>query len=674
MSSSPLYCPICGAANAPDATTCFACGSALDPTSSPPRNPAGSTISGSITAPLPAVHLLRGRYRLLGRVGQGGMGTVYRAEDTQLGNRLVAVKEMSARGLSPEEVQELTEGFQREALLLAQLTHPNLPRIYEQFSEGDHWYLVMDFIEGETLEERLAKTPGGRLPMPEVMQLGIQLAAVLGYLHTRQPPIIFRDLKPANIMLTSDGHLYLIDFGIARFFKPGQTKDTAPFGSSGYAAPEQYGKAQTTPQADIYSLGATLHHLLSGTDPSQTPFVFAPLHLDGPDGLETLIVQMVQTDRANRPASIEIVKQELQRLATLPERAVSAALSTGTSAPASRAASARPGLSLRAPLKRRLSRPSLQGIIVAAALVCLVALIPLTIPVLSSVFSQGASAVAALEPSPTPTPTDTPIPTPSPTPSPTPVPFANGAEEYLVDAGTGSALYSKGNIHTHLPIASLAKIMTALLAIEQGGDLANNVAPITQEELDEVPDGCYTAGLVVGDDNMSILHLLYGLLLPSGCDAAIVIAHAIAGTTKQFVAEMNARARTLGLSNTHFTSPDGFEPTNYSSVADLVKLAEYAMKNPTFAQIVATTQHVVPAQTNRHLYTWPNSNQLLSTGLYPYPGANGIKTGTSDEAGYCLVFSAVRNGRLLIGAELDAPTSDLLYGDATRMLNLGFSR
>src|ERR1051326_3610870 len=169
----------------------------------------------------------------------------------------------------------------------------------------------MDFIEGETLEARLAKTPSGRLPVQEVIQLGIQLATVLGYLHSHQPPIVFRDLKPSNIMLTPDGRLYLIDFGIARFFKPGQAKDTAPFGSSGYAAPEQYAKAQTTPQADVYSLGATLHQLLSGIDPSQTPFVFAPLHLAGPAGLETLILQMVQTDRLKRPSSIEAVKHQI---------------------------------------------------------------------------------------------------------------------------------------------------------------------------------------------------------------------------------------------------------------------------------------------------------------------------------------------------------------------------
>lgn len=673
MSSSHIYCPNCGAANTPDMITCFACGSPLAAAASKAGMPVRQTISGSVTAPLPALHLLQGRYRLLGQVGQGGMGLVYRAEDTHLGNRLVAVKEMSSHGLSPEEVVEVTESFQREALLLAQLTHPNLPRIYEQFSEGTRWYLVMDFIEGETLEARLARIPAGRLPVPEVLQLGIQLATVLVYLHTRQPPIIFRDLKPSNIMLTPDGRLYLIDFGIARFFKPGQSKDTTPFGSSGYAAPEQYGKAQTTPQADIYSLGATLHQLLSGTDPSQTPFVFAPLHLADPAGLEALILQMVETDKTKRPTSMEAVKQELQRLATHPELATLPNMSAGARKAGISAASSLPGTSLRIPLKRRLPRPSLQGIVVAVALVCLVALVPVTIPFVSSILSGGGPAVAvAPSPTPSPTPTETPTPTDTPTPSPTPVPFPSGKAEYLIDAGTGQILYHADST-MRLPIASVTKIMTAVLAIEQGGDLANNVAPVTQAELAEVPDGCTSAGLVVGDDNMSILHLLYGLMLQSGCDAAIVIAHAIAGTTAQFVAMMNAKARALGLRNTHFTSPYGLESTNYSTVADLVKLAVYAMKNQTFAEIVGTTEHIVPAQTNRHLYTWRNTNELLSGGLYPYPGVNGVKTGTSAEAGYCLVFSASRNGRLLIGAELGVPTSDLLYRDAIQLLVIGFS-
>ena len=302
QTSAIVYCATCGAANPPEATVCFACGNA--PLEAAPQP------SASIEPVL-----LKQRYRLLAQVGAGGFGAVYRAEDVTLGNRAVAVKEMSQRGLTPEEAQEATQAFRNEALLLAGLTHPNLPRIYEQFEEDGRWYLVMDFIEGETLETRLSRMPGGRLPMPEVLKLGVQLCMVLDYLHTRQPPIIFRDLKPANIMITPTEHIYLIDFGIARHFKPGQTKDTVAFGSAGYAAPEQYGKAQTTTQADIYSLGATLHHLLSGSDPANSPFIFAPLDLAEPDGLEELIVQMLDTHPSKRPASMAVVKDDLARMA-----------------------------------------------------------------------------------------------------------------------------------------------------------------------------------------------------------------------------------------------------------------------------------------------------------------------------------------------------------------------
>lgn len=253
------------------------------------------------------------------------------------------------------------------------------------------------------------------------------------------------------------------------------------------------------------------------------------------------------------------------------------------------------------------------------------------------------------------------------TPSPLPLPFVHGTTAYLIDAGTGQVLFNDQVVA--LPIASTAEIMTALVAIEQGGDLANTSAPITQAELDEVPAGCSSAGLVAGDDNLSILHLLYGLLLPSGCDAAVVLAHAIAGSTAQFVAMMNARAHALGLRDTHFTSPYGTERTDQSSVADLVTLARDALQNSTFAAIVGTTEHIVPAQTHRHGYNWKNTNQLLDA----YPGADGVKGGSSSEAGYCLVFSALRNGRRLIGAELGAPTANLLYADATALLNWGFS-
>ena len=309
--SSHFYCATCGTDNPPQAAFCFACGKSLQAS-------AVKTNPNSCTGLLVAKALLHGRYYIVSQVGKGGFGAVYKAEDSLLGNRLVAVKEMSQRGLSPQEVVTATDAFKREALLLASLSHPGLPHIYDQFFEDGHWYLVMDFIEGETFDEYLHKAMTRRLLVEEVLDIGIKLCTVLDYLHTRQPPIIFRDLKPANIMLTPDGQIYLIDFGIARHFKPGLTRDTMALGSPGYAPPEQYGKAQTTPRADIYSLGATLHQMLTKSDPSDTPFRFAPLHLSpqlAPTGLDTLIMQMLDLDESRRPASMAVVKQEFQHFA-----------------------------------------------------------------------------------------------------------------------------------------------------------------------------------------------------------------------------------------------------------------------------------------------------------------------------------------------------------------------
>jgi len=318
MVPSQRYCTKCGAANQAQDAFCFACGNSLQGTPASLQYPLAGSASSTATGLLTPNLLLKQRYRILSQVGKGGFGAVYKAEDVQLGNRLLAVKEMSQRGLSPQEIAEATENFKREALLLAALKHPHLPSIYEQFSEAGRWYLVMDFIEGETLEAYLAQAKGGKLPVEETLHIGVQLCAVLEYLHTRKPPIIFRDLKPANIMRTVNGNLFLIDFGIARHFKPGQKRDTIAFGSPGYAAPEQYGKAQTTARSDIYSLGATLHHLLTGIDPSDTPFQFAPLQLQGqpPPGLEPLLMHMLEMNESKRPASMIAVKQELQRIIT----------------------------------------------------------------------------------------------------------------------------------------------------------------------------------------------------------------------------------------------------------------------------------------------------------------------------------------------------------------------
>ena len=317
MVPSSRFCTACGAANQAQDAFCFNCGLPLRATIPSPNYLVAGSPPSNLTGLLPPNLMLRQRYRILSQLGKGGFSAVYKAEDIQFGNRLLAVKEMSQSGLNPQEIVEATDAFKHEALLLASLKHPHLPSIYDHFSEAGRWYLVMDFIEGETLEKHLNNAKGKCLSVEEVLQIGIQLCSVLGYLHTRQPAIIFRDLKPANIMLTPEEHLYLIDFGIARHFKPGQTKDTIAFGSPGYAAPEQYGKTQSTPRTDIYSLGVTLHQLLTGIDPSQTPFQFAPLQLQGQPAvlqLDPLIIQMLDMNENKRPDSMAAIKQELQRI------------------------------------------------------------------------------------------------------------------------------------------------------------------------------------------------------------------------------------------------------------------------------------------------------------------------------------------------------------------------
>jgi tRNA A-37 threonylcarbamoyl transferase component Bud32 len=315
MTLSPIYCSECGAQNVPGAKFCVSCGHAMHiPVAETPP----ATINSVGTGLLPQDSLLNKRYRILKLVGTGGMGAVYKAEDTRFGDRPVAVKEMRQSSLSPQELEVATEQFKVEANMLARLQHPSLPRIYEHFLEGNRWYLVMDFIDGETLDERLRRTPGRKLPPPEVVKIGIQLCKVLDYLHKRQPPVIFRDLKPSNVMLTREGHLYLIDFGIARIFKPEQAKDTKAYGSIGYSAPEQFDREQTTGLADIYSLGITLHEMLSGSIPARTPFNMPRLQLSpgqpALERLDALIAQMIALDKVKRPASVEKVRQELESI------------------------------------------------------------------------------------------------------------------------------------------------------------------------------------------------------------------------------------------------------------------------------------------------------------------------------------------------------------------------
>lgn len=310
MAASFLYCPTCGAANAPNDAACFACKQPL----------AWQLIEHEWS------RLLHDRYQVLTQVGTGGFGAVYKALDTQDGNRLVAIKQINLRGLAPQQIIEATDGFNREVRMLSTLSHSHLPHIHAHFTDPEHWYVVMDFIGGETLEDYLRASPAAQnehmriLALDEVLDIGLQICSVLTYLHTRQPPIVFRDLKPSNIMRTPQGQLYLIDFGTARYFKPGQTRDTIPLGSPGYAAPEQYGRAQTTPRADIYSLGALLHHLLSRHDPSETPFTFAALPVSNDTAsskLAVLVMWMVKLDAEQRPADVTEVEAALLQIRNL---------------------------------------------------------------------------------------------------------------------------------------------------------------------------------------------------------------------------------------------------------------------------------------------------------------------------------------------------------------------
>src|SRR6266705_6797056 len=257
--------------------------------------------------------LLADRYRILSEIGQGGFATVYKAQDLDR-RKVVAIKQITLSQLSPQEMIEVTDSYNREIIYLSRLRHEHLPLIYDHFTDPENWYVVMDYIEGETLDELLTKIRHGRFPVAKVLAIGIALCKVLQYLHTRSPAIIFRDVKPANIMMNREGRLYLIDFGIARQYRPEQAKDTGPLGSPGYAAPEQYGKAQSTVQTDIYGLGATLQTLLTGKDPLELSLAGALAGHKIPKKLQRLLDRMLERDSTQRPKTMREVHMRLERI------------------------------------------------------------------------------------------------------------------------------------------------------------------------------------------------------------------------------------------------------------------------------------------------------------------------------------------------------------------------
>ena len=223
---------------------------------------------------LEAGKVLTHRYEIVRRIGGGGMGAVYLAKDRNLGDAPRAVKEMIESHLDDTQHEKAIADFKRESLLLTELEHPSIPTVYDYFyeEESERFYLVMKFIPGSDLASRLRASPGGRIDELTVTEWGIQVADVLHYLHTRPQPIIYRDLKPANLMFDSNlNRIMLIDFGIARWVNK-KEKGVTAVGTMGYAPPELF-SGQADPRVDIYSLGATMFHLVTGSDPQDNPLL-----------------------------------------------------------------------------------------------------------------------------------------------------------------------------------------------------------------------------------------------------------------------------------------------------------------------------------------------------------------------------------------------------------------
>src|SRR3712207_2001581 len=249
------------------------------------------------------------------------MGVVYRARRPQ-DNRLIALKEMSpAEPAKPEDLRESRMLFDQEAELLLGLKHPNIVIAYETFEWRGRPFFAMEFVNGVTLEKRLRDANAPAFEQ-DALVWGIQMARVLHYLHTRQPPIIYRDLKPENVILTPEGVIKFIDFGVARRFKGSKAKDTVAIGTYGYAPPEQYGKGETDARSDVYTLGATMYHLLTnlGPIPLRTPEVGA-IRQHNPSvkpETEQVIIRAMQQDRNRRFQTAQEMELALSRCLATP--------------------------------------------------------------------------------------------------------------------------------------------------------------------------------------------------------------------------------------------------------------------------------------------------------------------------------------------------------------------
>jgi tRNA A-37 threonylcarbamoyl transferase component Bud32 len=317
----PVYavCPSCKRPLPNDARYCPLCGADL----ADPHNARGRGATGLLRPQ----HLLRNRYNIVQKLAQGGQSAVYLATDLRANSEPRAIKEMSQANLQPHELQRAVVGIQREAEMLTRLKHPAIARVFEQFTDDDKYYLAMEFVPGKTLEDEMIER-GQPVRWEEAVRWGAALADVLIYLHNHRPAIIYRDLKPSNVMLCPNGALKLIDFGIARWFTQTQSRDTAQLGTDGYAPVEQYA-SRSVPGSDLYALGASLYHLLTGRVPLSAPLRMADdglpsirsLNPTVPDSVERVVAKAMALQVEDRYLDAQALRVAL--IALLPADAAS---------------------------------------------------------------------------------------------------------------------------------------------------------------------------------------------------------------------------------------------------------------------------------------------------------------------------------------------------------------
>ncbi len=258
--------------------------------------------------------ILAGRYQVDRKLGEGAAGVVWFVKDLRKQGLTWAVKELDFSTVPLDERDDARKLFSRETETLQRLKHPALPTIVDRFEVGDCEYLVMQRVEGPTLESLFK---GGKpIPEPDIARWGEQICEVLTYLHEQDPPVVYRDLKPSNVMYSTAGSIMLVDFGIARAVNPEKAGDTTCYGTPGYAPPEQY-MGKSVPQSDLYSLGATLYQLLTRHEPKPFAFEFAPTASRNPDispRMGRLIDRLLSVNVEDRPASAREAGAEFHEL------------------------------------------------------------------------------------------------------------------------------------------------------------------------------------------------------------------------------------------------------------------------------------------------------------------------------------------------------------------------